>query len=182
MTGDAGFGMVELLVALAICAVLAMGAGSLITLGLKLRDRVELTAEVQQALLDLRAVSSAFAGGSWVGLGVTTSHTFQLCSNLPGQYPRLLGTFSLQHGSAGYRTMFAGSVADISVFEGQQLEYLVVNAAKQDWRTADKLGGERPVAVRLGLELGSRTWSMLLWMAQASRSQPAMQGKLQCRD
>lgn len=182
MTGDDGFGTVELLMALATCAGLAMGAGSLIALGLKLRDRVEVSAEVQEALLDLRAVGSAFAGGTWVGLGNTESDTFQLCSSLPGQAARVLGTFSLQPDSAGYRTAFASSAADISVFEDQELEYLVVSTATQEWRTAGELGGERPVAVRLGLELGSRTWSMLLWMSQASRSQPAMQGELRCMD
>jgi prepilin-type N-terminal cleavage/methylation domain-containing protein len=182
MTGDAGFGMVELLVALAICAVLAMGAGSLTTLGLKLRDRVELTAEVQQALLDLRAVSSAFAGGTWVGLGNIQGDTFELCSGLPGQAAKRLGTFSLRTNSAEYRTAFAGSAADTSVFEGQKLEYLVVNTSEQDWRTADELGGERPVAVRLGLELGSRTWSMLLWMAQPSLTHPAVRGDIRCAD
>lgn len=180
MTGDAGFGMVELLVALAICAVLAMGAGSLITLGLKLRDRVELTTEVQEALLDLRAVSSAFAGGTWVALGKTEGDTFQLCRSLPGQAAGLLGTFSLQSESAEYRTASASSMADISAFEARALEYLVVDAARQDWRAADELGGARPAAARLRLELGSRRWTMLLWMSQPNSAQPATRGELRC--
>lgn len=180
MTGDAGFGMVELLVALAICAVLAMGAGSLISLGLKLRDQVELTAEVQQALLDLRGVSSAVAGGGWVALSDASDKSFRLCTNAPGQSPKLVGTFSLQPNEAEYRSAFAISVADVAVFETQALEYLVVTPMAQQWLIADMLGSARPVAARLKLGLGERHWRMLLWMAQPYPAPPVSEGELQC--
>jgi len=168
MSGEAGFGMVELLVALAICAVLAMGAGSLIGLGLKLRDRVELTGEVQQALLDIRAVASALAGGTWVGLGDVADERFRLCRSVPNQQATLLGTFNSSPGVAGYDTAFASIAADIGVFETQRLEYLTVTPAGQFWRPAHGLAGEPPVAARLNLGLGARTWRVLLWMEQRS--------------
>jgi len=179
MSGEAGFGMVELLVALAICAVLAMGAGSLIGLGLKLRDRVELTTEVQQALLDLRAVSSAFGGGAWVGLGDRGDESFQLCRGGSGLDLTFVGAFALSADHASYSTAFASSTADISVFETQALEYLVVTPTEQRWRSADELAGARPVAARLTLGLGARTWRMLLWIAQP-RPVPGGRGEFHC--
>lgn len=180
MSGEAGFGMVELLVALAICAMLAMGAGSLISLGLKLRDRVELTADVQQALLDLRAVSSEFGGGSWVGLGDAAGDGFLLCRSGPGSDATHVGAFSLTADSARYETEFARSAADISVFATHALEYLVVAPDGQDWRAAGELANARPLAVRLRLSLGARTWRMLLWMARSGTTQPIVLGALHC--
>jgi prepilin-type N-terminal cleavage/methylation domain-containing protein len=179
MSGDSGFGMVELLVALAICAALAMGAGSLISLGLKLRDRVELTEGAQQALLDLRALTSVMAGGTWVGLGDVGDGRFQLCSARPGQQATLLGTFSAEPGVAGYKAAHSTSAADIGVFQSVRLEYLTVTPAKQTWQTADVLAGSRPVAVRLRLGLGARTWRMLLWMERRSPV-AVLAGELHC--
>lgn len=181
MTGDAGFGMVELLVALAICAALAVGAGGLISLGLKLRDRVELTTDVQRALLDLKAVGSELAGGAWVGLGEAEAADFTLCRNAPGFAPALAGTFSLTDRGVSYRTASASSSADIGVFEARSLEYLVATADEQEWRAAGQLAGARPLAARLKLSLGARTWRVLLWMQQsAPRRQPLAPGDVRC--
>lgn len=179
MSTDAGFGMVELLVALAICSVLAMGAGGLVSLGLQLRDRAESTGQVQQALLDLRALSSEFGGGTWVGLGDVGDNGFRLCRSGPGQDAKMIGTFSLLSDRASYRTASATTEAVISIFKTNTLEYLVATPTEQDWRPAGALAGTRPIAARLLLGLGVRSWRMLLWMERRSPG-ANVQGMLQC--
>jgi prepilin-type N-terminal cleavage/methylation domain-containing protein len=179
MSAEAGFGMVELLVALAICAVLVMGAGSLISLGHQLRDRAEMAEQVQQAILDLRALGSVLGGGTWVGLGDVRPRTFGLCHSGLGEGARLIGTFSLLSDRASYRTASAVSEADLSVFDTSSLEYLVSTPTQQDWRPADALAGMRPVAARLLLSLGTRKWRTLLWM-ERRKPEATLKGTLTC--
>lgn len=58
---DAGFSMVELLVATAITSFVALAAGGLLALGSQARDRVDASLDIQASLVDLVSLASLAA-------------------------------------------------------------------------------------------------------------------------
>lgn len=159
---DAGFGLVELLVALAICSLIVLGIGGLLTFVGQLRDRSESTTAVQRALLDLMAVASALSEPSGAGLVSVTPSGFTL--HVPPATP--LATVTLREGRLEVqysRTENAISV-DLSAFETASLEYLAISSQAADWRATLELP-ESPRAVRLHLTKRLWRWPLLLWIA-----------------
>ena len=167
-TVDGGFSMVELLVALALAALVAMAAAGLLTLGLSVRDRVEQTSRVQAALVELKGLTNALAAGSQVSLFAPAADGFALREAADGLPPLELGQFRLvaeAPPSVDYEGGGRTSSVDLSAFDQVGIEYLEVSPQAHAWNASGQLVGS-PVAARLRLTAAALTWRLLLWMKQ----------------
>lgn len=169
---DGGFSMVELLVALALAALVAMAAAGLLTLGLTVRDRVDAAGRVQAALVELKGLTTALAAGSWVSLSAPAADGFTLRAMAEGAPPLDLGRFRLIVGapsSVGYEGGGQASSVDLSAFDQVEMEYLEVLPQAHAWKPFGQLR-INPVAARLRLTSAALTWRLLLWMEQSDGS------------
>lgn len=165
---DAGFSIIELLVAVAIASLVVIGIGALFAIGSQVRDRSADSAAVQSALIELQAMATLAT--SEVGLTITA--------------PSDAG-FALTALEAG-RTGFEGwdvrmievspearlelrrssntSSVDLAAFDAVAIEYLVVGSQSMDWVGGTSTAGTEIRAARLRLSLGSRVWRPLIWI------------------
>jgi len=163
---DGGFSMVELLVALALAALVAMAAAGLLTLGLTVRDRVEETSRVEAALVELKGLTNALAIGSRTSLAVPATDGFALRQAADGAPPFDLGRFLLvveAPSSVVYEGGGRSSSVDLSAFDQVGIEYLEVTPQAHAWKPSGQLTTS-PVAARLRLSAATLTWRLLLWM------------------
>lgn len=169
---DGGFSMVELLVTLALAALVAMAAAGLLTLGLTARDRVDQAGRLQAALVELRGLTTALAAGSRVSLFAPAADGFALRAMTDGAPPLDLGRLRLIAGapfSVGYEGGGRTSSVDLSAFDQVGMEYLEVLPQAHAWKPSGQLLAN-PVAARLRLASGALTWRLLLWMEQSDGS------------
>jgi len=174
-SGEDGFTLLEVLIALVLSSVLMMAVGGLFVFAGQLRDEVKTTGAIERSLLDLRALRSALilwstgfeaitlAGVSETGFtetrvsqGAATSEV-SVALNAPSDTkPRSL---EIQPPSAGQ----AASV-DLSAFDGEAIEYLTLGGPGPDWVHASQLGDAKPRAIRLVLQKAQRRWFTMLWV------------------
>lgn len=172
MAVDSGFSMVELLVALALAALVAMASAGLLTLGLTVRDRVEAASQVQAALLDLKGLTNALAAGSRVSLFAPATDGFVLRQAAGGVSPLDLGRFRMivePSSAVVYEGSGLSSSVDLSAFDQVGIEYLEVTPQAHAWKPSGQLV-DSPAAARLRLTAAALTWRLLLWMQQPDGS------------
>lgn len=168
---DAGFTIIELLVAVAIASLAVIGIGALFAIGSQVRDRTSDSAAVQATLIDLQALAAL--ADSEVGLTVGTPSAVGF---------DLLPTEPNGRRSAGWQVRLVGAASDIRVelrrandatsvdlaaFDAVGIEYLVVGSPPPVWTGGASIGGADVRAARLRLVLGPRVWRPLLWIPGA---------------
>lgn len=162
--GDAGFSIVELLVAIAITSLVVLAIGGLLTLGLKVRERADENMNIEAALVDLHALATL--AGSEVGMSLRAAgdEGFEL-----ERGETLRWMVALDEGpdapAIELRRGERASLVELSGFEAVSLEYLVPMGAMADWVTPARTGGQPPLAARLRLSSGDRVWRPLVWIA-----------------
>jgi prepilin-type N-terminal cleavage/methylation domain-containing protein len=169
-TGDGGFSMVELLVALAISSLIVVGIGGLFAYSGELRSRSEQTTRIQAALIDLRSVASVLRGLPQTVVEGRVPAGFELLHQ-PGQ-----GTTEADRSSAArvylqdtaffiqYQVSGQISSVDLSPFDRAAIEYLVRPAQSPAWVSADQIGSQAILGVRLSLYERHRHWPLAIWM------------------
>jgi prepilin-type N-terminal cleavage/methylation domain-containing protein len=168
---DAGFSIIELLVAIAIASLVVIGIGALFAIGSQVRDRGTDSAAVQSALIDLQALATLAT--SEVGLTITTPSDagFALTpleagrAGFEGWEVRLTrpspeARLELRRGSNA-------SSVDLATFDAVSIEYLVVGSQSTDWVGGASTAGTEIRAARLRLGLGARVWRPLIWIPLA---------------
>lgn len=165
---DAGFTVVELLVAVAIASLLVIGIGALFTIGAELRDRSADNAAVQAALIELQAIATL--ARSDVGLTIATpSETGFALIPAEASQTELAGwevrvTRHVPDLRLELRSRSNVSSVDLAAFDAVGLEYLVVGSEAPAWTGGASIAGAEARAARLRLTLGSRVWRPLIWI------------------
>lgn len=160
MTGthaDSGFSMVEMLVALAIAALLAIASGSLIALGAGTKERVEDVAQIEAALVSLNSIAALAASELHDRIEVADADGFSLSGE--GQPLR----FDLKAKLLGLRDGDAQNQVDLAAFDTARFEYLVDEPQGGRWLDGRSTSQRELVGARLTLRHGSRTWRPLVW-------------------
>lgn len=166
---EAGFSLVELLVALAITSFLVIAVGGLIRLSADARGRIEEAGRVEAALLDLRAISEALAGPKGPSIIRFDDSGFDLFappaqpSNGATMTARLAGTSGAMSIVLDELASHRRSSVQLGAFETASLEYLDASGPDYVWQSA-AAAGRSPAGVRLALSRGARVWRVLLWI------------------
>lgn len=171
---DAGFTIIELLVAVAIASLVVIGIGALFAIGATVRDRATDSAAVQAALIELQALASL--ANSEVGLAIVTPSEagFALQPAEPGRSGLDGWRVQLVRPAAGARIELHrgnnASSVDLAAFDAVGIEYLVVGSQSVAWTAGASVGGADARAARLRLTLGPRVWRPLLWIPVTYRA------------
>ncbi len=170
-SADAGFSLLELLVALAIAALVAMVIGGLFVVTATLRGRVAETARIEAALVDLQGLTQVMSSDLGLHLERASPAGFDLAPATADAAAttvgfRLIGAAASSVAQLTRKTLVAA--ASLSTFEDVGLEYLVSKpAGGADWeRQPDSTVA--PVGARLLLKLHDRVWRPLLWIESSS--------------
>jgi prepilin-type N-terminal cleavage/methylation domain-containing protein len=168
LPSDAGFTIIELLVAVAIASLVVIGIGGLFAIGSQVRSRAADNVAVQTALIDLQAMMSLAT--SELGLAITTPSDagFGLAvlertrTGLEGWGVHLIRSPSnleieLRRGNNA-------SSVNLSAFDTATLEYLDVTSHSPKWVGVTGGQGDEVRAARLRLGLGARVWRPLIWI------------------
>lgn len=168
---DAGFTIIELLVAVAIASLVLIGIGGLFAVGAQVRDRAADNAAVQSALIELQALLSLAT--SEVGLKAAAPADTGFALDVVAERRVELEGWSvaLQRPPSGPRVELqrgaSTSSVDLTAYDAAALEYLVVSSDTPSWVSAVEVAGAEIRAVRLRLELGARVWRPLIWIPQS---------------
>jgi len=165
-SSEAGFALVEMLVALAIAAFVSMAIGGLFVAVSSVRDRMTEIQGVERALLDVEAVGQRVSQRMDVAMinpsvsGFDLSHKDDAVDHL---------VLDLQHPpSMRFVVAERQLTANLAQFTHVKLEYLMRAGAQLQWKEANALGGQGPLAARLSLSLNGRVWRPLVWAAPRS--------------
>jgi hypothetical protein len=164
-TPDGGFSIIEVLVALALCSLVVMGIGGLVSLAVQARSSVDETAKVQVALVDLQAILLLTGEATNLAVVKPTAEGFDLVIPKVGAASEISRRVELS-ASDGRLELTRGdriAIADLSVFDSAALEYLALDPDPA-WMSGDALMQSMPVGARLRLELKDRVWRPLVWM------------------
>lgn len=173
--GEAGFSLVEVLVALVVASMLALAVGGLIGFAIDLEDRSERSDKTIAAILDLEALRSAIleAAGPSKGVAIDEARRsgFKLIAerdrqNIPMMIEILAAAdarpaaINLTFGMADDAT---ASTVDLSQFDTAMIDYLVSSAEILSWTGGDSVG-DVALAARLLVTQGTRQWAVPLWV------------------
>jgi len=164
LSEDSGFALIELLVALAFASLATMAIVALTISAEAIKNRMDEEQNIEWGLLDVEAATGSLSERMDIAIMDPSDHGFDLRqSNAIG-----LDRFDLSTNSASDAVIRLGTrqlTADLSAFETTTIEYLVRSPGRLDWVVASGLAGQLPVAARLLLSTGGRTWRPLLWAA-----------------
>ena len=179
---DAGFSLLEILVALVIASFVVMAIGGLFALTITLRARVAETSRVEASLVDVEGLEQLLAGQIGLRIAAPTAAGFglvrpdQVADNVAK--PLVHVRLSSDPGDANIQVTVATRVAtaELVSFESAALEYLVpAPSGDMNWETNRGSNSAAPVAVRLRLTLRDRVWRPLLWIGGSVASGQASQ-------
>lgn len=168
---DAGFSIVELLVAVAIASLAVIAIGALFAVGLQVRDRAADNAAVQSTLIELQALMALAT--SEVGVELTAPSETDFALEAVQESRAELVNWGVQLTSAPQarielRRGSNASSVDLSAFDTAVIEYLVVSSEAPSWTSGAGVGGSEARAARLRLSFGQRVWRPLIWIASAN--------------
>ncbi|MBI4924136.1 MAG: prepilin-type N-terminal cleavage/methylation domain-containing protein [Devosia nanyangense] len=168
-SADAGFSILEVLVALAIASLVTMAIGGLFVLASTVHGRVDEAERVETALLDVQGLLRIASDAVDLMIARPAADGFALVDANPGAgaSPGNDQNLSLRSKRAELARPDSAAAADLSIFEKASLEYLTVAAEGAVWKSAETLGGGKPVAVRFRLQLHARVWRPLIWIASS---------------
>jgi hypothetical protein len=170
-SADAGFGILEVLVALAIASLVTMAIGGLLVLASTVHGRVDEAERVETALLDVQGLLRIATDSVGLMIVRPAADGFALVDASPvaGSSPADDQNLLLRSKDASKRVELArngsAAAADLSIFEKASLEYLTVAAEGAVWKPAATIGGGKPVAARFRLQLHARVWRPVIWLA-----------------
>jgi len=169
---DAGFTLLELLVALAISSLIVMGIGGLFAFAGDLKSRSERATAIQAALVDLRAIVTTIAGSPPVILSAARRAGFELQLASAVGTTATIAVLSFHDGAlfADYPTAGQMTSVDLSAFDGASIEYLVYSAQTPAWVSSDLVGADGVLGARINLRERHRHWPLVLWVSVTSKS------------
>jgi prepilin-type N-terminal cleavage/methylation domain-containing protein len=169
---DAGFSLLEILVALAIASLVAMAIGGLFALTGTLRTRLSETAQLEAALVDVQGLAQLLSAEIGLRLADPAADGFELVRPDPiaGNQPAPLAQLRLAQGKRLEVTQATRvATAEVVAFESTGLEYLVrAPGGAMKWQPASAANSAAPIAVRLRLVLRDRVWRPLLWVSNSA--------------
>lgn len=185
-TGDAGFTLVEVLVALVIFGSVIVAIGGLISFAGSLRERTAQSDRIASALQRLESLRSALiesVGSPFdMALGDVAPREFDLVSTL--SQPSLPVRVSLldRAGESApmVRLTYISDVGgqstsvDLSEFDRASLDYLIESNGTAAWASTGS--GSDFVAARLTLTRAQWIWTILLWVSP----RPCLQSNQGC--
>jgi len=168
---EQGFGLVEVLVALAIAAMSAVAIGGLLTFGVELRAREEKRADIERSILDVETLAALLGSSARTRIADVQSGSFEVASlgsaGTAGASVRIeLEQDRLQilpTGGDGDTHLRPQSVIDLFAFDDHRLEYLSSGSGRLAWTAASRVGDWPIIAVRLALTERHRRWPIILW-------------------
>lgn len=174
--GDAGFTLLEVLVALVLASLLMIAVGGLFVFVGQLHDRVKTTGLIEQSLLDARAAGAVLS--SWSsGLNKVSITGIDPAGFSVQRISAADGTTAVARvtlgGSDDKHAAFLGvsnsadappSSVDLSAFDTAEIEYLTSTAQSIAWVRTDQLGTAKLRAIRLDLTSNLRRWFVILWV------------------
>ncbi len=170
---DAGFSLIEVLVALVIASFVVMAIGGLYVLTGTLRSRATEAAQVEDTLVDLQGLQSALGDDVALTIDAPRPDGFTLAPSTT----RTGRPLQLRLTAAPLRIDLTStsrtSGVDLSPFAEAAIEYLVRGAdGRANWGAGPVTSGQ-PLAARLRLALHGRVWRPLLWIVPVA---PAVDG------
>jgi hypothetical protein len=168
-THDSGFGILEVLVALAIASAAVVALGSLFYLAMRLSDTLSMSRRVHVALQDLQGVLGFLTEDMTLQARQGPSGFVLTSRTTPGD----VASVDLRKGPESAELVISGSQlsarADLATFDEAQFEYLErPSPGASRWIASSPSPGV-PLAVRMKLRLGDRIWRPLIWIASAAR-------------
>jgi prepilin-type N-terminal cleavage/methylation domain-containing protein len=165
---DAGFALIEILVALVIASMVAMAIGGLLLLSNTIRGRVAETGQIESTLVDVESLTAAMSHAVGLQIADPTSTGFDLVPPTPqvDEHPSqsmhftLVGKTVRVEFSRGLRV----TMADVSIFDQAALEYFLPGTSGRVSWTERANGAATPLAVRLRLRFHGWVWRPLLWI------------------
>lgn len=169
---DAGFSLLEILVALAIASLVAMAIGGLFALTGTLRARVSETAQLEAALVDVQGLAQVLSREVGLRLADPAADGFELARPDPIASDHAVPLAQLrlpENGRVEVTDATRVATAELVSFESAALEYLVrAPSGGMTWQTNGAGNNAAPVAVRLRLALRDRVWRPLLWISNSA--------------
>jgi prepilin-type N-terminal cleavage/methylation domain-containing protein len=177
---EAGFSLVEVLVALVVIALLTVAVGSLIAFAVELKTRTETAQRLGGAVAQLEAFRNLLidVSGRAADISIAGAHpeSFELAGSRPGAIYLLvkmtLATTSTPQLLAvhfGKGPQARVTTVDLSAFDGSSIDYLSRQGDGLVWARAESVRGA-PLASRLTVSYGTRQWSILLWVVPRDAS------------
>jgi hypothetical protein len=162
---EAGFSVLEILVALAIASTAMLAVGGLFQLTMTVSSTITSNERVSKSLLQLQQLLRAT--DKEVGLAIAEASNEDVILTAMAEEPQarklVLSLGNGQLRAVGARTV----VADLSAFDAVQLEYLAEVNQRPAW-SSTVIRLREVLGIRLRLTLGARTWRPLVWIASAS--------------
>lgn len=167
---DSGLSLVEVLVALAITAMLAMAMTWFFSMVLRVRDVSEHSVLVDRALIRLVGLSANLGQSAPRSVIVKEGGNIEFRYEGVGVAPYSALVEVAQDARSEATTLHATGATlpevtvDLGAFESQALEAFGRHEAKGEWRDIDGWPPGTPVdGLRLRLSLMSRTWFPVIW-------------------
>lgn len=171
---DAGFSLLDILVALVIASFVAMGIGGLFALTSTLRARVDETSSVEATLVNVEGLEQLMSRELALRVSSPTAAGFglvrpdQVAGDIAAPLVQVKLSSDPGNGRIQVTTTTQVATAELVSFENAALEYLVpARSGGMDWEADGGSTAAAPIAVRLRLTLRDRVWRPLLWISNA---------------
>jgi prepilin-type N-terminal cleavage/methylation domain-containing protein len=163
---DGGFGVIEVLVALAIASIATIALGAMSYLAIRVADAVSTSRNVQIALQDLQGVQQLLSERVASNVRQSTGSSFVLTSrvSLDGVAEVTL-TGEVEQAALVLDGPLMSARADLAAFDEVGFEYLErADPSEARW-VATSQRPDAVLGVRMRLQLGGRVWRPLIWIA-----------------
>lgn len=172
---DDGFGLVEVLMALAIASLVTIGTAGVLAFSRELHVRTVQAEVVEAAIMKLSTLAALVEGSLPSRIDGTAYDRFGI-EALGAMHPRTpIVRFALQGGQLlvgadgdQSQAVSPSSFVDLSAFDAAEFEYLVDSTEAFTWVTADQIGRASVLASRIVLIASHRRWPVVLWLAPLS--------------
>jgi hypothetical protein len=165
-----GFSIVELLVAIAITSFVMLAVGGLLTLGLRVKERVDENAAVQATLIDLQGLAALAASEVGFAMSAVSERGFELLKPRAAG-PPIAWSVELHGAEIELQRERLKSRVNLAIFESAELEYLAPATGHAEWLPAKSVMSQA-LAVRLRLKRDRHVWRPLLWIGSSGAVAP----------
>lgn len=169
---DAGFTLVEVLVALTIASMLLTAVGGLIAFAGALSQRTAHQNLVLDALVRIQSLSDQLEASrlEWSPRATADGADRYVLRTAEGAGIELWAIADTGKKSSvllwGGTGVAAPGQVDLSAFQSSGLEAFIEAAGQTRWVAADRLGADTPRMLRISLADGHRKWFPILWVSQ----------------
>lgn len=173
-TGDEGFGIVEVLVGLAIASIALLALSTILSFVSTAQGRVIESEAVIKALVDAKALAGEL--DNYRTSVATSSPELVILTEEDSAEPFLTLDIAGEQLTAVLDGRQFAQI-DLSIFDQRTLEYFSRAGDTQfSWRPLSGDAASDALLIRVSLEKGPRTWSVVLWVRNSSPGPLAVLG------